>query len=49
MSRNSFSSVLAVPVMPENLLYKRKKFWYVMVASVWFSFSILTPSLASIA
>ena len=28
---------MAVPVMPESLSYRRKKFWKVMVASVLFS------------
>ncbi len=40
---------MAVPVIPESLSYMRKKFWSVIVASVWFSFWIGTPSLASMA
>ncbi len=40
---------MAVPVMPESLSYMRKKFCRVIVARVWFSFWICTPSLASMA
>jgi hypothetical protein len=43
------ASVSAVPVMPPSFLYMRKKFWYVIVARVWFSSSISTFSLASMA
>jgi hypothetical protein len=46
---NSSASVAAVPVMPESLSYILKKFWMVMVATVWFSSLIWTPSLASMA
>ena len=35
---------MAVPVIPESLLYRRKKFWKVMVARVFDSRSTLTPS-----
>ena len=49
MAENSSSSVMAVPVMPESLAYRRKKFWNVMVASVLFSLATDTPSLASMA
>gem|GEM_PF-5334364 len=33
--------------MPASLSYIRKKFWKVMEASVWFSASTVTASLAS--
>ena len=46
---NSFASVSAVPVIPPSLSYMRKKFWSVIVASVWFSSRIPTPSFASTA
>ena len=46
MLRNSSSSVLAVPVIPDNLLYKRNKFWNVIVANVDVSCLIGTPSFA---
>src|SRR5215208_113362 len=46
---NSSASVAAVPVMPESLSYILKKFWMVIVATVWFSSLISTPSLASMA
>src|ERR687896_137970 len=41
---NSSASVAAVPVMPESLSYILKKFWMVMVATVWFSSLISTPT-----
>ena len=41
---------MAVPVMPESLSYRRKKFWNVMVASVLLlAGDADTPSLASMA
>ena len=46
---NSSSSVLAVPVIPDNFLYILNRFWNVIVASVLVSSLIFTPSLASIA
>ena len=49
ISLNSSSSVLAVPVIPDNLLYILNKFWNVIVAKVLVSWLILTFSLASIA
>ena len=49
ISLNSLSSVIAVPVIPANLSYILKKFWNVIVASVFDSSAILTCSLASIA
>ena len=49
MSRNSFSSVIAVPVIPDFLLYLLKKFWNVIVASVLLSLLTFTCSFASIA
>ena len=48
-AENSSSSVRAVPVMPESLSYRRKKFWKVMVARVLDSLATVTPSLASMA
>src|SRR5215213_375390 len=49
MCMNSSASVAAVPVIPESLSYCLKKFWMVIVATVWFSSRISTPSLASMA
>ena len=49
MFLNSSSSVLAVPVIPDNLLYILNRFWNVIVARVFVSWFIFTCSLASIA
>src|SRR3954449_12456073 len=46
---NSVASVSAVPVMPPSFSYRRKKFCSVIVARVWFSSWMRTPSLASTA
>ena len=47
MSWNSPASVIAVPVMPASFGYMRNRFWNVIEARVWFSFWIVTFSLAS--
>jgi hypothetical protein len=46
---NSGASVSAVPVIPESFLYKRKRFWKVIVAMVRLSSWMRTFSLASTA
>ena len=47
--QNSAASVAAVPVMPASFLYSLKKFWYVIVARVWFSSRTSICSFASTA
>ena len=48
-SRNSFSSVRAVPVIPDFFAYLLKKFWKVIVARVLLSLLTFTCSFASMA